>query len=157
HRWGLIPVLKRNNDTMPVVIGLFAAFETKHAFFCFVLKRLRSACGSRVVSLCRFVDPSRGKVALPRLLELVPVVALERLGADPYLARYDVKALKHPSELVLADRLSGLAELGPGMPLHSGERLGQHLREHPVSPFTRALVERRLDVRKQRGVGGVAF
>ena len=60
---------------------------------CCALRSSKSPYFSGVVTLLRFLYPLGGEVALPRLLELVPVVALCGLVADPDGVRDNVEGL----------------------------------------------------------------
>jgi hypothetical protein len=79
-RRGIFLLLKRNIETIAGREGLLAFFVRNIGFWCFVLKRIRSACGSMRVSLFRFIHSLRGEVAMPCVVELVPVVTLSDLA-----------------------------------------------------------------------------
>lgn len=62
-------------------------------------------------ALRRFVGPLGRELAHPQILELLPLVALEGLAANPYRNRNNFEVLEDVGELVFCDGLSCLVAI----------------------------------------------
>jgi hypothetical protein len=143
RRRGPTPFLSRNNGTRPVVIGLLAFLNRNIGLVCSGLKTATCAHFIGIVPLFRFADPFPRKgvflVAFPQLLELMPVVSLQRRFStiDADAVRDDAERLELAGELIRRERLVVLPPLRPRSPLDAHQHLAdidgsQLVRRHGV-------------------------